>query len=142
MEKNYTVTSETELEDVAGDILKTFPTERVFALYGSMGAGKTTFVKAIGKVLAVTDTVSSPTFSLVNQYMITSGSVMYHFDLYRIEKISELYDIGYEEYLYSGFYCFLEWPERMMELLPQEYVSINIDVGEDGKRQFRVKKIS
>lgn len=141
MELNITITQESELVDVAKKIHETFPTDRIFTLFGSMGAGKTTFVKAMGEVLNVIDVVNSPTFALVNQYNIADGGAVYHFDLYRINKIEELYDIGYEEYLYSGNYCFLEWPEKMAELLPESYVYIKIEELDDGSRNFEVKKI-
>lgn len=130
---------ESDLFGIAQEIITKFSSHRIFALDGPMGVGKTTFVKAVGKVLDVTDVVNSPTFSLVNQYGMANGEVMFHFDLYRIEKISELYDIGYEEYLYSGNYCFLEWPEKMTELLPESCVYIRIRESDDGSRRFEVK---
>lgn len=130
-----------DLEGTAKEIIELFPEERIFTLYGSMGAGKTTFMKAMGKVLGVTDVVTSPTFSLVNVYNCKSGNSVFHFDLYRIKSVAELYDIGYEEYLYSGNYCFLEWPENMSELLPEIYVYIYIEEQSGGERLITVRKI-
>jgi len=107
-------------------MLAAFPEARVFALYGSMGAGKTTFIKAICSVLGVADIVQSPTFSIVNEYKTVAGDSIYHFDFYRIRKTEEAFDIGYEDYLYSGTYCFMEWPEMIETLLPVDTVRIRI----------------
>jgi tRNA threonylcarbamoyladenosine biosynthesis protein TsaE len=118
--------NEHELDDVANQLLAAHPEARIFALYGAMGAGKTTFVKAVCRHLNVRDTVQSPTFSIVNEYRTESGMPVYHFDFYRIRNISEVYDIGYEDYLYSGARCFLEWPELVENLLPEGTVRIAI----------------
>ena len=106
---------------------------RIFAFYGKMGAGKTTFIKAICEVLGVEDVVTSPTFAIVNEYKAPQGAV-FHFDFYRIKNLREAYDIGCEEYFYSGSPCFIEWPELVEELLPEETVRVNIEVQEDGSR--------
>ena len=118
--------SESELPGAAGKLLETFPGARVFALYGSMGAGKTTFIKAICHELGVTDIVQSPTFSIINEYKTTGGTSIFHFDFYRIKKLEEVFDIGYEDYIYSGNYCFLEWPEMIEPLLPDDAIRINM----------------
>lgn len=107
-------------------LLETFPAARVFALYGSMGAGKTTFIKAIAAELGVADIVQSPTFSIVNEYRTVTGEPVFHFDFYRIRKKEEVFDIGYEDYLYSGNYCFIEWPELVESLLPAETIRVRI----------------
>ena len=107
---------------------------RVFAFYGKMGAGKTTFIKAICEALGVKDVVTSPTFAIVNEYADAVGEPVYHFDFYRIKNLREAYDIGCEEYFYSGFPCFIEWPELVEELLPEETVKVSIEVLEDGSR--------
>src|ERR1700746_1645413 len=112
--------------------------KRVFAFSGQMGAGKTTFIKAVCETLGVKDTISSPTFSLVNEYASGSGEKIYHFDFYRIKDISEAYDMGFEEYVYSKAYCFIEWPEKVEELLPQDCVKVNINV-EGEKRVVEIK---
>ena len=111
----------------AGKLLEIYPAARVFAFYGNMGAGKTTFIKAICRVLGVTDIVQSPSFSIVNEYKTLSGDSIFHFDFYRVKKLEEVYDLGYEEYLYSGSYCFIEWPEPMEALLPESVVSVRIE---------------
>ena len=121
------------LEAAAREFVEAMGDRKVFAFYGKMGAGKTTFIKAICEVLGVEDVVASPTFAIVNEYMTPEGSV-YHFDFYRIKNLREAYDIGTEEYFYSGCPCFIEWPELIEELLPEEAVRVCIEVHEDGSR--------
>ena len=106
----------------------------VFAFYGKMGAGKTTFIKAICEQMGVEDTVTSPTFAIVNEYETANGRPIYHFDFYRIKKVSEAYDMGCEEYFYSGHPCFIEWPELIEEVLPEETVNVTIEAQPDGDR--------
>ena len=108
---------------------------RVFLFYGSMGAGKTTFIKALCKALGVEDEVNSPTFAIVNEYRSEStAELIYHFDFYRIKKVEEVYDLGYEDYFYSGALCFIEWPELIEELLPEDTKKISIEENNDGER--------
>lgn len=109
-------------------------TSKVFAFYGKMGAGKTTFIKAICEVFGVDDVITSPTFAIVNEYTAASGTHIYHFDFYRIKKIEEVYDMGYEDYFYSNNLCFLEWPELIENLLPGDAVRVTIREEEDGTR--------
>ena len=106
----------------------------VFAFYGKMGAGKTTFIKAVCEQMGVEDTVTSPTFAIVNEYETANGRPIYHFDFYRIKKVSEAYDMGCEEYFYSGHPCFIEWPELIEEVLPEETVNVTIEAQPDGDR--------
>lgn len=107
----------------------------VFAFYGKMGAGKTTFIKSLCKELGVNDTVNSPTFSIVNEYRSDeTGELIYHFDFYRVEKIEEVFDMGYEDYFYSGALCLIEWPELIEELLPGDAVRVDIKEEADGSR--------
>ena len=108
----------------------------VFAFYGKMGAGKTTFIKAICEALGVEDVVTSPTFAIVNEYR--ASQPVYHFDFYRIKNLHEAYDIGCEEYFYSGCPCFIEWPELIEELLPEDTVRVNIEVHDDGSRTISI----
>ena len=116
---------------------------RVFAFYGSMGAGKTTFVKAICEELGVDDVITSPTFAIINEYALDSDllpdvSSVYHFDFYRIKKLEEVYDMGYEDYFYSGALCFIEWPELIEELLPEDAVKVSIKENPDGSRTVEI----
>jgi tRNA threonylcarbamoyladenosine biosynthesis protein TsaE len=116
------------LPGIAAKLLAEAGTERVFALYGNMGAGKTTFIKALCHELGVNEIVTSPTFNIVNEYVTGTGVVIYHFDFYRIKSESEAFDLGFENYLYSGNYCFIEWPEKIAPLLPEHHAAIAITV--------------
>ena len=108
---------------------------KVFAFYGKMGAGKTTFVKAVCECLGVEDVITSPTFAIVNEYTsATTGDAIYHFDFYRIKKLEEVYDMGYEDYFYGGSLCFLEWPELIEDLLPEDATKVTIEETENGAR--------
>ena len=131
-----TIHSEEELPIVAKTLLQEFPNDRVFCFYGEMGAGKTTFIKVICHELGVEDTTSSPTFAIVNEYLTSDGDSIYHFDFYRIEKLADAYEIGTEDYLYSGNYCFLEWPENVEELIQPDFVKIKITVNGAQSRTF------
>ncbi|MBQ2362001.1 MAG: tRNA (adenosine(37)-N6)-threonylcarbamoyltransferase complex ATPase subunit type 1 TsaE [Bacteroidaceae bacterium] len=128
------------LEDIkraASEFVALIGNRRIFAFYGHMGAGKTTFIKAICEELGVTDAVSSPTFAIVNEYASTMGSI-YHFDFYRIKRSSEVLDLGFEDYAYSGNLCLMEWPELIEEFLPEETVEVHIEEIEGGKRRVTV----
>ena len=107
---------------------------RVFAFYGKMGAGKTTFIKAICEELGVADVITSPTFAIVNEYGLPAGGRLFHFDFYRIRRLEEVYDMGYEDYFYSGALCFIEWPELIEPLLPDDAVRVDIAEQPDGSR--------
>jgi tRNA threonylcarbamoyladenosine biosynthesis protein TsaE len=126
MEHTVKINHISELSQAAKTLLTSFADEKVFAFYAPMGAGKTTFIKTVCKELGITDTISSPTFSLVNEYVASNGKKVFHFDFYRIKSTTEAYDMGYEDYLYSNAYCFIEWPEKIEELLPEHYVKITI----------------
>ena len=118
--------------------VQTMGDNTVFAFYGKMGAGKTTFIKALCESLGVTeDVITSPTFAIVNEYRSESGELIYHFDFYRIKRLEEVYDMGYEDYFYSGALCFIEWPELVEELLPSDAVKVEIVELEDGIRTIR-----
>ena len=125
------ITSVKGLAGVAKKLIHTFPECRVFALYGKMGAGKTTFIQSICKHLGSDDNVTSPTFALINEYLTKDSGSVFHFDFYRIEKLEEAFDLGYEDYIYSGNYCFIEWPEMIETLLPQNFVEVKIEALED-----------
>lgn len=129
------IQSPAQLPEVAKQFVQAMNQNTVFAFYGKMGAGKTTFIKAICEELGVTDVINSPTFSIVNEYRSdTTGELIYHFDFYRIKKIEEVYDMGYEDYFDSGAVCFIEWPELIDDLLPGDAVKVSITEQEDGSR--------
>lgn len=132
--KTLTVKSLDQLRDAASTILEDMKGNTIFALDGKMGAGKTTLIKDFCQTLGVEEVVSSPTFALVNEYSDGNSDPVFHFDFYRIKKLDEVYDIGYEEYFYSPYKCFIEWPGLITELLPDSYVYILIEEKEDGIR--------
>ena len=121
------------IREAAREFIEHIGDHRVFAFYGKMGAGKTTFVKAICEELGVDDVITSPTFAIINEYSLPSNSI-YHFDFYRIKKLEEVYDMGYEDYFYSGALCFIEWPELIEDILPDDAVRVSIAEQEDGSR--------
>lgn len=129
-----TIRDISDLDRAAEEFLEKIGENRLVAFYAPMGAGKTTFTTAICKRLGVTDAVCSPTFTIINEYMTSSGEPMYHFDFYRINKLSEAMDIGLEDYLYCGCLCIMEWPENVEELLPEETLRVRIAVNPDGSR--------
>ena len=122
------------LDRAAEDFLEKIGEHRLVAFYAPMGAGKTTFTTAVCKCLGVTDTVCSPTFTIINEYVTEDGRTVYHFDFYRINKLSEAVDIGIEDYLYSGNLCLMEWPENVEELLPEDTLKVHIEVNPDLSR--------
>ncbi|MEJ5088588.1 tRNA (adenosine(37)-N6)-threonylcarbamoyltransferase complex ATPase subunit type 1 TsaE [Sphingobacterium faecium] len=127
-----------ELDHAAKLLLNSFPDDRVFLFYGNMGAGKTTFIKALCEVLEVQDNTSSPTFSIVNEYNSSKGPI-FHFDFYRIKEEEEAYDFGYEDYFYSGNYCFVEWPNKIPNLLPEDAKIIEIEITSATSRKIIIK---
>ena len=129
-----TIPSIEKIDSAARQLTDMLGTRRKVAFFGEMGAGKTTLIQAVCKVLGVEDTVASPTFALINEYFTKDGVSVYHFDLYRIEDITEVYDLGYEDYFYSDAYCFIEWPEKVMELIPEDVLLLEIKVMDDGSR--------
>lgn len=116
-----------QLPSIARQLLEAFPDERFFAFFGKMGVGKTTLIKELCAQLGVEDNVCSPTFAIVNEYSTVEGDQLFHFDFYRLKNLDEAYDIGYEEYFYSGCYCFTEWTEKIEPLLPDQYLRITIE---------------
>lgn len=128
------------LDDAAKKIIAAAQDERIFIFEGEMGAGKTTLIKALASALGVTEIVTSPTFSIVNEYD-ADGKIIYHFDFYRIKNLQEAYDIGYEEYFYSGNLCFIEWPEKIAPLLPEHYLRIEIMAKNETVRVVSISKI-
>lgn len=129
------INSLADINEAAKTFVENMGDSKVFAFYGKMGAGKTTFVKAVCECLGVEDVITSPTFAIVNEYTsATTGDAIYHFDFYRIKKLEEVYDMGYEDYFYSGSLCFLEWPELIEDLLPEDARKVTIEETADGSR--------
>lgn len=126
------------IHDAAKEFIKNMGNGNVYAFYGEMGAGKTTFIKAICEELGVKDVITSPTFAIVNEYTDGKGDPIYHFDFYRIKKIDEVYDMGYEDYIDSGCLCLMEWPELIETLLPDDATKVTIKVNDDGSRTITV----
>lgn len=123
------------IHEAAREFIKNMGTGHVFAFYGKMGAGKTTFIKAVCEELGVDDVITSPTFAIVNDYTSSKyDSHIFHFDFYRIKKLEEVYDMGYEDYFYSGSLCFIEWPELIEDILPGDAVKVTVTQNEDGGR--------
>ena len=128
------------IHEAARKFVEAMGDNTVFAFYGKMGAGKNTFIKAVCEELGVTDVITSPTFAIVNEYRSDKGGeLIYHFDFYRIKKLEEVYDMGYEDYFYSGALCFIEWPELVEELLPGNAVKVTIETAEDGTRTLTLE---
>ena len=131
------------IREAAREFIANMGDTRVFAFYGKMGAGKTTFVKAVCEELGVDDVITSPTFAIINEYTAAhqpsdvslQTSTIYHFDFYRIKRLEEVYDMGYEDYFYSGALCFIEWPELIEEILPDDAARVSIEEQEDGTRK-------
>lgn len=128
---NFKAKSPHDLAEIAGNLLESHKGIFLFAFFGKMGVGKTTFIKEICKKLQITDVVSSPTYSIINEYKSFDGKTVYHFDFYRISNDSEAFDLGFEDYLYSGNYCFIEWAEKVQNYLPDNIINVNICIEND-----------
>ena len=128
------IRDKSQVKKAAGKFLKMTGRSKLFAFYGQMGAGKTTFIRAVCMALGATDVVTSPTFTLINEYKTAAGNPIFHIDFYRIKKASEVFDFGIDEYFDSGNYCFMEWPELVEEYLPPETVKVRITVGDNNER--------
>ena len=135
MNKNYNIN---QVPNIAKEIISSVK-HKILLFYGEMGTGKTTLIKEIVKQLGVDDIANSPTFSIVNEYLSRKGETIYHFDFYRIEGEEEVYDIGIEEYFYNNAWCFIEWPEKVENLLPLDAVSIYITINNNGTRNIQTK---
>ena len=128
-----------DLNIVADKFLRVLRDKKVIAFFGPMGVGKTTFIKALCNELGVAEIVTSPTFALINEYQTGKGETIYHFDFYRINKIEEVFDLGYEDYFFSGSYCFIEWPDKVAEILPDNVVYVQMLENEDGSRTINIR---
>ncbi|GET27490.1 tRNA (adenosine(37)-N6)-threonylcarbamoyltransferase complex ATPase subunit type 1 TsaE [Prolixibacter sp. NT017] len=128
-----------DINHIAKRFIAAHPADRVFAFYGKMGAGKTTFIKALCEEMQVIDYVTSPTFALINEYQTSTDDQIFHFDFYRIKTLEEAFDFGYEDYFFSGKHCFIEWPEKIEALLPENAVKVYITELDDGLRMIESK---
>jgi tRNA threonylcarbamoyladenosine biosynthesis protein TsaE len=124
------------LPQVAKELIARFPLSKVFAFYGKMGSGKTTLIQEICRSLKSSDRVTSPTFAIVNEYFSSTGEAIYHFDFYRLKNLEEAFDLGYEDYFFSGNYCLIEWPEKIESLLPGEHIKVIVSEEETGLREI------
>ena len=138
MSMEIKINSLDEMGKAAQEFVAAMGDRTVFAFYGKMGAGKTTFIKAVCEELGVEDVINSPTFAIVNEYVDGKGEPVYHFDFYRIKKEQEVLDIGYEDYVYSGNVCFMDWPELIENLLPDDAVKVTIEEETDGSRKVSI----
>ena len=136
--KEIKINSINNINCVASEVLNSFGNNKIIAFYGKMGVGKTTLIKTICENMGVKTNISSPTFSLVNEYHADNGDIIYHFDVYRITQLEEAYDFGYEEYFFSGAYCFIEWPDKIEALLPNNTLRINIEEQDNGIRLITI----
>ena len=130
-----------ELPNAASAILRFSKDQKIFLFHGNMGAGKTTLIKSLCAALGVKDNVTSPTFSIVNEYQASGNQKVYHFDFYRLKNQTEALDMGYEEYFYSDAYCFVEWPEMIPDLLPDHYINIKISLAGNNSREIFIEEI-
>lgn len=135
---NITIKDKKHLHSAAKELIKLYGKNRIFAFYGGMGAGKTTIIKAICEELGAADIISSPTFTLVNEYITVGGDPIYHIDFYRIKKQEEVFDFGIEEYLTGDSWCFMEWPELIEEILPDETIRVRITVDDNEQRVLSI----
>ncbi|HHU47553.1 MAG TPA: tRNA (adenosine(37)-N6)-threonylcarbamoyltransferase complex ATPase subunit type 1 TsaE [Bacteroidales bacterium] len=133
--------NEEELTQVAKDLLRSYPDYRIFAFYGDMGTGKTTFIKELCRQLGVKNLTSSPSFAIINEYWSENDEPIYHFDFYRINDKVEVFDIGFSDYLFSGNYCFIEWSEKIEEFLTSDHLHISIEVDDNFYRIFAIKEM-
>lgn len=137
--KSIEINSVDELPDAADMIIEQTDSRNIVAFYGPMGAGKTSLIREICARLGVEDTVTSPTFALVNQYLAGNGNTIYHFDFYRIDDPREAFDLGYEEYFYCGDLCLVEWPEKIEELLPDDTMKVRIEIADEDSRIITIE---
>jgi tRNA threonylcarbamoyladenosine biosynthesis protein TsaE len=140
LEKSLICNSLDELTEVAKSVITFAGTNKLWLFYGEMGSGKTTLIKEICDLLKVEENVSSPTYSIVNEYQNDEGEIFYHFDFYRIKNEGEAFDIGYEDYFFSGNYCFVEWPEKIPNLIPEGSFKIAISILENNSRLIQMSK--
>lgn len=135
MKQQITIKALSHIDEAASEFLRLIGDNRIIAFYGSMGAGKTTFITALCRVLGADDIVNSPTFTIVNEYSTSAGLPIYHFDFYRIKTLQEVFDLGFEEYMYdSDGLCLMEWPEKIEDILPEETLRVKISEQPDGSR--------
>lgn len=136
---DFVVKNLSDLDTVAQKFIEKMDDKNVYAFYGEMGVGKTTFIKAICKALGVKETITSPTFAIINEYKKGDDKPIFHFDFYRIKSLEEVFDFGYEDYFYSENLCFIEWPELVETLLPNDVTKVQITVGNNEERLISIK---
>ncbi|MBK8806851.1 MAG: tRNA (adenosine(37)-N6)-threonylcarbamoyltransferase complex ATPase subunit type 1 TsaE [Bacteroidales bacterium] len=139
---NLLIEDISKIDSVAEQFLKEIGEAKVIAFYAGMGVGKTTFIKSLCEKLSVVDTVTSPTFAIINEYYTQSNEVVYHFDFYRIKMIKEVVDLGIDDYFFSGNFCFIEWPEKVEQVLPEHTLRVEITESPNGNRIISLKDFS
>jgi len=139
MEYSYVIHAETDIGRVANEVVPILKEYKVVAFFGNMGVGKTTFIKGVCEVLGVEDSVTSPSFAIVNEYEGNDNQVIFHFDFYRLKDVSEVFDMGYEDYFFSDHICLIEWPEKIASVLPDDRIDAYLSENEDGSRSLKLK---
>ncbi|MFO8001305.1 MAG: tRNA (adenosine(37)-N6)-threonylcarbamoyltransferase complex ATPase subunit type 1 TsaE [Marinilabilia sp.] len=138
MAHQFTIHSEREIDKIAEEFLPLLRDHKVVAFYGEMGVGKTTFIKGLCKHMGVSGHVTSPSFAIVNEYAADYGETIYHFDFYRLKNVEEVFDMGYEDYFFSGVVCLIEWPEKVAEVLPSDRLDVYMSADHEGNRTLKV----
>lgn len=140
MDQIFTISSEENIKKVAHDFLPLLRKHKVVAFFGGMGVGKTTFIKGLCREMGVSEPVTSPSFALVNEYEGREGETIFHFDFYRLKNVTEVFDMGYEDYFFSDNYCLIEWPEKVSDVLPDDRLDVHMSENEDGSRTMKVSR--
>ena len=141
MDQTFTILSAENINKIAHDFLPLLKQHKIVAFYGGMGVGKTTFIKGLCRAMGVSEPITSPSYALVNEYEGKEGETIFHFDFYRLKNVTEVFDMGYEDYFFSDNYCLIEWPEKVSEVLPDDRLDVHMTENEDGSRTMKVFRV-